>query len=308
MKKPLFLFLLSAIFCCVSSYAQPQVILEKQVERFRDINVSDDLVVELVHSTAYGVSATVDELVAAYVKVYVESGTLYVQLNEKGFSTDLKKQIRNKERPEPALKVKIHMPYFKGLTISGNASIVHCDKFYTDSLTVTMSEKSSILGFEVECSVAELSISDNARLSSGISASQKIEMYTSNSAEVDMTLSSDSAYVKTSGNSQVRLNNAELGRFEQVSSSSSRCVVQGNASCVKVVAANISRSDLKGLNTSQAEIFMTGSARCHINATDLIKVSLTGASMIVYENDPSFEIQKIVGSTILKSSDYQKNI
>ena len=104
--------------------AQKASIHEIEYESFTSVKVSDDFIVRLVTADRYKVKTMVDERLDQHVKAYVQNGTLYVTLDRKNFSSDLKKALRVKGAPAPKLEVEVAFPSVKLIELSGN-TILH---------------------------------------------------------------------------------------------------------------------------------------------------------------------------------------
>jgi hypothetical protein len=53
-------------------------------------------------------------------------------------------------------------------------------------------------------------------------------------------------------------------------------------------------------------VVLSGSAKCHVNVTDHLKVNLIGGSMLTFKRTPVFEIDRVVNSTLIKADDARR--
>ena len=117
MKKLLFV-LIAALVTSFAANAQASLVQENDYESFSSVNVSDDFSVKLINSPKYSVKTVSDERIAPYVVCYVKNGVLYVSLDRKSFSQELKKQMRVKGTDAPILEAEICCPTIKSLEMS----------------------------------------------------------------------------------------------------------------------------------------------------------------------------------------------
>ena len=95
MKRPI-LALIAALLFAASASAQPLLVQDKNYEKFEKISVEDYFVLRFIKADKYAVSLKTDERIAAHVQAYVKNGTLFLNLDEKGYSPELKKQLRER--------------------------------------------------------------------------------------------------------------------------------------------------------------------------------------------------------------------
>jgi hypothetical protein len=151
MKKSIFAAL-AAILVSVCAFAQPLVVQDKDFEKFTKISVEDNFVLKFIKSGSYSVTLKTDERIAAHVKAYVKNSTLYLILDEKGYSPELKKQLRQKGASAPALEAEVYMPMINSVVLKDKAVIAACDRFETETFTMTVSDNALVSYFDVTCS------------------------------------------------------------------------------------------------------------------------------------------------------------
>lgn len=285
-----------------SAFAQPLLVQDKDFEKFLSLNVESDFIVKLVKSDSYAVKLTTDERIAAHVQAFVKNGTLYLILDEKGYTPELKKQLRQKGAAAPVLQAEVYMPTLNSLVMSGKSQLVHCDSFYNENFTATLSGNAVAAQLNVGCSTAELNVSKGAKVTAALAVESKVYLNASNSATVSLTQNGGNAFLKLGGSSLVDMR-AEAQSVEVEASSSAESHVSGVASMLKVTAVGLSRTDTELLETKDGDVTLSGSAKCHVNVTDNLKVNLTGGSMLTFKRKPSIEVDRIVNSTLIKADD-----
>lgn len=301
MKKT-FTLMLALVLAGITAFAQPLLVQDKDFEKFYTLNVESDFIVKLVKSDAFAVKLTTDERIAAHVQAFVKNGTLYLILDEKGYTPELKKQLRQKGAADPVLQAEVYMPTLNSLIMNGKSQLVHCDSFYNENFSATISGNAVAAQLNVGCSTAELNVSKSAKLTAALAVESKVYLNASNSATISLTQNGGNAFLKLGGSSLVDMR-AEAQSVEVEASSSAESHVSGVASMLKVTAVGLSRTDAELLETKDGDVTLSGSAKCHVNVTDNLKVNLTGGSMLTFKRKPSIEVDRIVNSTLIKADD-----
>jgi len=301
MKKLIFM-IAAMLLMGANAFAQPLLVQDKDFEKFLSLNVESDFIVKLVKSDSYAVKLTTDERIAAHVQAFVKNGTLYLILDEKGYTPELKKQLRQKGAAAPVLQAEVYMPTLNSLIMNGKSQLVHCDSFYNENFTATLSGNAVAAQLNVGCSTAELNVSKGAKVTAALAVESKVYLNASNSATVSLTQNGGNAFLKLGGSSLVDMR-AEAQSVEVEASSSAESHVSGVASMLKVTAVGLSRTDTELLETKDGDVTLSGSAKCHVNVTDNLKVNLTGGSMLTFKRKPSIEVDRIVNSTLIKADD-----
>ena len=304
MKKSIFA-VLAAILVSVCAFAQPLVVQDKDFEKFTKISVEDNFVVKFIKSDRYSVTLKTDERIAAHVQAYVKNSTLYLILDEKGYSPELKKQLRQKGASAPVLEAEVYMPMINSVVLKDKAVIAACDRFETETFTMTVSDNALVSYFDVTCSTGELNVSRNAQVKGTVSVTSKMYVNASNSAQVSLTQNGGNAFV-SQGNSAYVDFKAILNTLEIESSGGSESHISGTASLLKVTGAGLSRVDAELLEAKDGDVVLSGSAKSHVNVTDHLKVNLVGGSMLTFKRTPVFEIDRVVNSTLIKADDAKR--
>ena len=304
MKKSI-LAALAAILVSVCAFAQPLVVQDKDFEKFTKISVEDNFVVKFIKSDRYSVTLKTDERIAAHVQAYVKNGTLYLILDEKGYSPELKKQLRQKGAAAPVLEAEVYMPTVNSVVLKDKAVLAACDNFETETFTMTVSDNVLVSHLDVSCSTGEFNVSRNAQVNGTVSVTSKMYVNASNSAQVSLTQNGGNAFV-SQGNSAYVDFKATLNTLEIESSGGSESHISGTASLLKVTGAGLSRVDAELLESKDGDVVLSGSAKCHVNVTDHLKVNLIGGSMLTFKRTPVFEIDRVVNSTLIKADDARR--
>lgn len=304
MKKSIFAALVAVLFS-ISAFAQPLVVQDKDFEKFTKINVEDNFVLKFINSDRYSVTLKTDERIAAHVQAYVKNSTLYLILDEKGYSPQLKKQLRQKGASAPVLEAEIYMPTITSVVLKDKAVVATCDRFDTETFTMTVSDNALVSHLNVACSTGELNVSKNAQVTGTVYVTSKMYVNASNSAQVSLTQNGGNTLVTQTNSAYIDFKGT-FNTLEVESTGGSESHFSGTASFLKVTAAGLSRVDTELLEGKDGDVILSGSAKCHVNVTDHLKVNLVGGSMLTFKRNPAFEIDRIVNSTLIKADDVKR--
>lgn len=302
MKKLIFIAI-AGLVCGFTASAQLQKKIEKDFERFSTVKVENYFTVKLLSSDKYSVQINADERIVSYVQAYVKGGTLYLLLDEKGFTKELKKELRQKGSADPVLEADVYMPSLNSLIVSDKCIITHCDELQSDKFTLTASDDAVIRQLKVVCSSADLDASRNVEISSAaFQVSDRLSLKTSNSPKISFSQDGGDALLDLGGSSYLEMK-AVIESLDIKTTSSAESHISGTASEIVVDASGSSRTDVEQLEVEDGDVTMTGSSKCYANITDEIKVNLTGGSMLTFKDEPYIEVERIVNSTLIKADD-----
>ena len=297
------LLVIAALLLGAVASAQPQKIISKDFERFSTIKVQDKFVVKLIRSEKYSVRINADERIAAHVQAYEKNGTLYLILDEKGYTKELKKQLKQKGAAQPVLEAEIYMPEIKSLILSDKVMVTRCDEIKSDKFTMTVSGNVKVQQLNINCTTADIDVSKGSDMSSvAFTVADKLTLKASNSAKVSGSQTGGKAVLELGGSSVVEMK-ASVSTLEVIASSGAESHINGTAEKVFVDAAGLSRTDVEYLEAKEGEVVLSGSAKCHTNVSDRLTVDLTGGSMLTYKGMPAFNVERIVNSTLIKADD-----
>jgi hypothetical protein len=303
--KKLILAVMTALLFGASAFAQPLLVQEKNYEKFDKISVEDNFVLRFIKAGTYAVTLKTDERIAAHVQAYVKNSTLYLVLDEKGFSSDLKKELRKKGAAAPVLEADIYMPSVNAVVLKGKSVLASCDRFETETFTMTLTDNALVSYVDIACSTGEINVSKNAQVTGTAAVTSKMYLNISNSAQASFTQNGGNAFVSQSNSAYIDYK-ANLNMIEIEATGGSESHISGTSSHLKVTGAGLSRVDAELLESKDGDVFLNGSTKCHVNVTDHLKVNLTGGSMLTFKRNPSFEIDRIVNSTLIKADDVKR--
>lgn len=301
--KKIIMSLISALALMMVAYAQKPVVHILEYESFTNVKVSDDFIVKLVSADKYMVRTTVDGRIESYVKAYVQNGTLYISLDRKSFPSDLKKALRVKGAPAPILEVEISFPSLESMEMGGNSILHRSDVIYSEYFKLTVNEKARVDKIYVDCNTAEVILSKNAYADVETRASEMLYVIASNSSKAVVKQAGKNLKIDAAGSSEVSAI-AEVDHINVLTSSMSSVILSpGTADSMTVSAVGSSKIDAEAVSVSKASMSQSGTSRCYVNVSDTLKVNLTGNSLLSFKEKPYIDVERIVGSTLIKADD-----
>ena len=301
--KKIFMSMILALALMMVANAQKPVVHMLEYESFANVKVSDDFIVKLVAADKYMVRTTVDGRIESYVKSYVQNGTLYISLDRKNFPSDLKKALRVKGAPAPILEVEISFPSIESMEMGGNSILHRSDVLYAESFKLTVNDKARVDKIYVDCNTAEVILSKNAYADVETRASEMLYVITSNSSKAVVKQAGKNLKIDAAGSSEVTAI-AEVDHINVLTSSMSSVILSpGKADSMAVSAVGSSKIDAEAVSVSKASMSQSGTSRCYVNVSDTLKVNLTGNSLLSFKEKPYIDVERIVGSTLIKADD-----
>lgn len=304
MKK--FIFVVAAMLLMgASAFAQPLLVQDKSYDKFTTVSAEDYFVLKFYRSDSYSIKLKTDERIAAHVQAYVKNGTLYLILDEKGYSPELKKALRQKGAATPVLEAEVYMPTVTSLVFKNKVAVTHFDNFVAETFTLTATDNVLVSQLNVDCSTAELNLSKNAQVNGVVNAASKLYLNASNSTQVSLTQNGGNTFINQSNSTYIDMQ-ATVNTLEIEASGSSESHFSGTASMQKVISSGLSRVDTELLDAKDGDVMLNGSAKCHVNVSETLKVNLTGGAMLTFKRNPAFEIDRVVNSTLIKADDVKR--
>lgn len=304
MKKLIFV-IAAMLLMGASAFAQPLLVQDKSYEKFTTVSAEDYFVLKFYKSDSYSIKLKTDERIAAHVQAYVKNGTLYLILDEKGYSPELKKTLRQKGAAIPVLEAEVYMPTVTSMIFKNKVAVTQFDAFTTETFTLTATDNVLVSQLNVDCSTAELNLSKNAQVTGVVNAASKLYLNASNSTQVSLTQNGGNTFINQSNSTYIDMQ-ATVNTLEIEASGSSESHFSGTASMQKVISSGLSRVDTELLDAKDGDVMLNGSAKCHVNVSETLKVNLTGGAMLTFKRNPAFEIDRVVNSTLIKADDVKR--
>ena len=300
--KKLFFALALAVITAIAANAQASLVQENDYESFSSVNISDDFIVKLNSSDKYSVKTISDERVAPFVSCYVKNGVLYVSLDRKSFTPELKKQLKAKGAAKPVLEVEVYFPSIKSLEMSGNTNLQIADVVKAENFTLVLSDKAKVNKLNVESETAEINLSKSAYANVEATTSKTLYVNTENTSQAIVKHFGNAISLTSAGTSLQNIE-SEVVNMNASLNGGSTIEVKGSAAKLQVKGAATSRLTAEALAADNASVEQTGSSKCHVNVTGNILVNLTGGAMLTFMGKPTIEVDRIVNSTLIKHDD-----
>ena len=285
------------------------------VSEFNAVNVSDDFDVTVSRGT-YGVRLTVDKELAPYVEVYVRSKVLYISYDEKAVPKEIRKMYRGKGSLTPVFRVVAYTPELQAVTLSDNATLSGVEEFVANDFELTAVGKSQVKNLRLTASSARISMKKNAVVNMNLKTDRGVEVSTDNNANLKLTFSgrelaltadgssvvvadgsTRSMNLATSGSSQVSVS-SDTESVEITSEGSSKLTLTGKALEMKIRGSRSSSVDAFAMPVETVDATLTNSSSVTVSVSKQVTVNLIGGSSLYYSGNPSFQIEKIVKSTL----------
>ena len=300
--KKLFIAVALAVITAIAANAQASLVQENDYESFSSVNISDDFIVKLNSSDKYSVKTISDERVAPFVSCYVKNGVLYVSLDRKSFTPELKKQLKAKGAAKPVLEVEVYFPSIKSLEMSGNTNLQIADVVKAENFTLVLSDKAKVNKLNIESETAEINLSKSAYANVEATTSKTLYVNTENTSQAIVKHFGNAISLTSAGTSLQNIE-SEVVSMNASLNGGSTIEVKGSAAKLQVKGAATSRLTAEALAADNASVEQTGSSKCHVNVTGNILVNLTGGAMLTFMGKPTIEVDRIVNSTLIKHDD-----
>ena len=303
MKKSIVLIIACMLLGAVSAMAQPQKVIAKDFERFYTIKVQDKFVVKLTSSDKYAVRIVCDERIAAHVQAYEKNGVLNLILDEKGYTKELKKQLKQKGAAQPTLEAEIFVPEIKSLILTDKVLLTRCDVIKSDNFTMTVTDDVKVQQLKINCTSAEIDMSKSAEVTDAtFNVSEKLSLKAGNSVKAALIQNGGRASFDLGGSAVLDMKSA-VKFIEVIATSGSESRIYGTTDVLFVEGSGLSRTDAEYLEARNGKVTLSGSAKCYSNVLEKLTLNLTGGSMLTFKGMPAFIVERILNSTLIKADD-----
>lgn len=301
MKAKSIICIAAAALLSIPALAQIKVTQYSQdVSSFNVVDVSQQFEVSVVRGDNYSVNFTVDEPFKDYVNCSVSESKLFISVDEKKVSNDVKKMYKGKGAPEPTFRAVITTPtYIHGI-------YMHDKSVFFEARDVMAEDDVTIFAAE------------NAQIKTIVIASQNVNVELDKKANATLTITANKLVVNTAGNSICAIT-ADAKECELNTKNASQLTVDGTIDIYKVNAAEGSKLNLSGtapevsytcngkatvnadeLKTENAFVSMAGGCNLSIAPSRSIKMNLAKGSTLTFTGDPIISIEAIKSASVIK--------
>jgi len=300
--KKIILSILALACACFAASAQMTEI-DQDLQLFNNIDVSNSFDVTVQYGANYNAKLSVSETVGDYVQIYVKGKTLYVDLDEKSFPKDLKKQLSGKNATKPSLKLVVSAPKINSIVLHDDASIFATEVMFSDAVEMRLLDNSSVKNLAMEV--------QDLRLEMGKKSTARIDVKTNTctavldgSAVASLAVTAASVDIDASFNSQLTAN-GEMKAVNSKTTGMSSVTLTGNAIKFSHNGKGTSFVHADGLVVSDADIVLSN-ATCEVNAKDNLKVELDNGAKLIFNGSPVINVTAIERSTMIRTGDTKK--
>jgi len=302
-------FIASITLVCAPAHAQYTTQLEEKsfpVGDFSSINVTDNFEVTLEKGSC-GVKLTVDKVLMPYVQVYVRSKVLYITYDNKSVPKDVKQLFKGRGAPSPVLRAVVTMPEVASVSLSDGAHLNSTVQLPSSGFVLKATDKAQVkhlwLDAKGEASV-ELSKSVQADLN--LQAESRLHVSAEGSSVLTLIASGKEVALACAGSSR---SSAEIKKCESVSlevTGSSNLVLTGEAVQTSVRGEKGAEVDAQGFTTQKLEANLASGCKVSMSVKEQIAATLVGGSSLYYWGEPTFQIGKIMKSTLAPAGSTSK--
>ena len=298
--KRLLVILLLSLTAVIYADAQSCVSKETDMKFFTSVNVSDHFSLTLRKGSGYMLKTNIDERIEPFLIAYVQNDVLYLDIDRKKFTPELKKALRTAQGNDPVLEAEVSVPLLNMLEINDDAVVKGADVIETESFVLKAAEKASVTDLEVMCSKAEVNVSRSSVVNAEINASSVLKISSSGTSKTYVKHRGDSLSIASTGSSAIEAVIEVKGLVVDNSGMSSVNIVSGKAGSLMVDASGSARFNAADVAVPSAYMVQSGSSRSVVNVTDTLKVNLVGNSALEFEGNPYIDLEKIVSSTLTR--------
>ncbi|MCQ2146634.1 MAG: DUF2807 domain-containing protein [Bacteroidales bacterium] len=270
--------------------------IEHEFSAFNAIEVSNAFEVTLVSGESHSAVLTVDGALAELAKAYVKGKTLYIDLDEKNMSKETKALYKGKNAPVPVLKAVIRVPQISSITIAEDVVLGSAEPINAEKFTLSTSGSAQVKALSVNADKVTISSDKKSSINMTVS-SNDIDVNTSGSSSFKLSYDCKDLKMSTSGSSEVSVS----GSSKNVSLStagSSKLTLAGQADNLDVKGAGSSNINAINLPVKDCSVVLSGSCTVTENASNNLKMELSGNSTLIFNGDPKIDIVNIKSSTV----------
>ena len=167
-----------------------------------------------------------------------------------------------------------------------------------------MSGNAKAEDFKLAAGKAKLVLGGAASVKADIAA-DSLSLSASGNSNAEIKNRSRLFLARTTGASDVVLEGSTL-KYQIESESNTRISLSGTADTLAVKAGGTCKVSAKALAVKISDLTLFGNAKCNINATESLKLDMSGRSSVIYGGKPAIEIVKIVSSTVTRQCDEEQ--
>ncbi len=302
MVKRILCVLIGTIAFSLAAFAQTES-QHLEFEGFDAVVIEDEFDVTFRESRNYMVDYTVDAALEnnRLVEIYARGNTLYISLNRKGMSSDLKKQYRGRNAGKAVLKAVIYAPSISSLTVRGKAVFDAAGtEFIGKSMALTVSDNAKVSGITIN--TEELTV-DLSKAAEAVVKADVEDIIVRNSGTAILTLNYFASKADiTAGGSSKTSASGDVKSVSVHAKGNPDISLSGKGDLLKVEGSGT--TDFDGVNYTVREAItdMSGSSKAYVSASEKLSLNLRGGH-VVFSGEPVINILSIKSASVTRLSD-----
>ena len=252
---------------------------EYQLRGFDGLNIGWTYKVELNCASRYGVTVEAPDFIFPYLKVEVRNGILV--LDTKELPRDIRRKIEALSR-SGEIRATVSMPELTTLSMSGASQLTTQDEFRhrNDHFSMRLSGATNVRGLSVKAVEAVIECSGAAKFNI-TGEFDRVDLELSGAANGTLAASPKMAQLELSG--AVKLFwKGNLGKTEIQAAGAVSAEIEGAVNELKLDGSGAAKVKTAKAPSRNADIRLSGAAKCEIDVRESLNVSLSGATTCRY--------------------------
>ncbi len=252
---------------------------EYQLRGFDGLNIGWTYKVELNCASRYGVTVEAPDFIFPYLKVEVQNGILV--LDTKELPRDIRRKIEALSR-SGEIRAIVSMPELTTLSMSGASQLTTQDEFRhrNDHFSMRLSGATNVRGLSVKAVEAVIECSGAAKFNI-TGEFDRVDLELSGAANGTLAASPKMAQLELSG--AVKLFwKGNLGKTEIQAAGAVSAEIEGAVNELKLDGSGAAKVNTAKAPSRNADIRLSGAAKCEIDVRESLNVSLSGATTCRY--------------------------
>lgn len=252
---------------------------EYQLRGFDGLNIGWTYKVELNCASRYGVTVEAPDFIFPYLKVEVRNGILV--LDTKELPRDIRRKIEALSR-SGEIRAIVSMPELTTLSMSGASQLTTQDEFRhrNDHFSMRLSGATNVRGLSVKAVEAVIECSGAAKFNI-TGEFDRVDLELSGAANGTLAASPKMAQLELSG--AVKLFwKGNLGKTEIQAAGAVSAEIEGAVNELKLDGSGAAKVNTAKAPSRNADIRLSGAAKCEIDVRESLNVSLSGATTCRY--------------------------
>ena len=252
---------------------------EYQLRGFDGLNIGWTYKVELSCASRYGVTVEAPDFIFPYLKVEVRNGILV--LDTKELPRDIRRKIEALSR-SGEIRAIVSMPELTTLSMSGASQLTTQDEFRhrNDHFSMRLSGATNVRGLSVKAVEAVIECSGAAKFNV-TGEFDRVDLELSGAVNGTLAASPKMSQLELSG--AVKLFwKGNLGKTEIQAAGAVSAEIEGAVNELKLDGSGAAKVNTAKAPSRNADIRLSGAAKCEIDVRESLNVSLSGATTCRY--------------------------